>query len=322
MKWKTGALVLVSLLLLSGIILYLNPAVIINTIASGNPVYIAYGFFFANLALVCRVFKWNVLLPGISFRTLAPVQFFGITVSNLTPGKIGEPVKTMALKAVNGTSVSVSLPSVIWERIMDVVVLILFGLTGLIFIAAADYFPLIAISVGIFSILILLLFIIMFSEKTGRQIIGMFRKIPLLKKVNDEFLNNFYRGCRIPRVLLLASFTWTFFAWLLDGLAFYLVYLALSPRSVDPIMPVVFTCILALSVLIGLLSFLPGGAGGTEVVMILILAAAGIPGEIGGSTVLIGRAITFGWSIVVGYIAFVYLGRRVNLGEITGIIGE
>ncbi|MDD1719919.1 MAG: flippase-like domain-containing protein [Methanoregulaceae archaeon] len=321
MKWKTGVLIFVSLLILAGIVLFLNPAELVRTIASANPVYILYGFIFANLALVCRVYKWKVLLPGISFGKLAPVQFFGITVSNLTPGKIGEPVKTMALKAVDGTPISVSLPSVIWERIMDVLVLILFGLSGISLIAAADYLPLIVLSVVIFSVLIAFLFLIMYSEQAGRKAIGLFKRFPVLKKIDEEFLTNFYRGCRISHVSLLGSFAWTLVAWLLDGMAFYAVYLALAPAPVDLVLPVMFTCILALSVLIGLLSFLPGGVGGTEVVMILILSAAGIPHDIGGSTVLIGRALTFGWSIVAGYVAFVYLSRKVDTGEITKMVG-
>jgi uncharacterized protein (TIRG00374 family) len=227
----------------------------------------------------------------------------------------------MALKAVKGIPISVSLPSVIWERIMDVLVLILFGISGLSFIAAEKFLPLIMISVGLFSALIAFLVLIMYCEGIGRKAFGFLRKFPVLNRINDDFLSNFYSGCRFSRAGLFLCFVWTFIAWLFDGIAFYLVYLALSPGGFNITSPITFTCILALSVLIGLISSLPGGAGGTEAIMILILAAVGIPHEIGGSTVLIGRALTFGWSIVAGYAAFVYLGKRVDLDEITKSMG-
>jgi uncharacterized protein (TIRG00374 family) len=321
MKIKKWLMILVSVIILFGIILYLNPARLAQTLYEADSVLIIYAFILSNFALLFRVLKWKSLLNNVSVKELAPVQFFGITASNLTPGKIGEPIKSMALKMVNGTPVSSSLSTVIWERIMDVLVMMIFGIVGMYFIAPPQYLPLIIAALGLFTALIIILLMVMYNEKFGRKFFSFFRKFPVMDKISDQFVSNFYSGTGISRKGFLLCFFWTFLAWLFDGLVFYAVFLSLEPSGIGITMPFILTCILSLSILVGLLSSLPGGAGGTEAVMIILLGAIGISGAVGGATVLVGRALTFGYSIVLGYFSFLYLGKKINLKELMKTIG-
>ena len=316
MKIRKLALISASLAILAAIIWLLNPARLLQTLSGANPGLVAAAFLVSNCALFFRVMKWKALLRGVSFRELAPIQFFGISVSNLTPGKIGEPVKSMALKMEKGIPVSSSLFSVIWERIMDVIVMMIFGITGFYFIAPGAYMPAIVTALAIFSALIILLLAVMYREKFGRKAFAFLRRFPVVNRIGDGFISNFYSGASIPKVSLASCFFWTFLAWLSDGIVFYLVFISLVPSVPGLSMPLVFTCVLSISVLVGLLSSLPGGVGGTEAAMILILGAIGMPAEIAGSTVLLGRAFTFGYSLIPGYLSFLYLGKKIDIGEL------
>lgn len=314
---KKVALFLASILLLMGIIFYLNPSVLAQTISGADPTLIFFAFVFSNLALFFRIVKWKVLLKGVSIAEAAPVQIFGIAASNLTPGKVGEPVKSLALKMLKGIPVSTSLSTIIWERIMDIVIMMAFGAAGLYLIAASQYFYLVLTAILLFLFLISFLIVVLRVESIGRRAFGLLHNLPVLKNVSEDFLKNFYSNSGISRAGFLSCLTFTFFAWLFDGICFYLVLLSITNYQFDPAIPIIITCLLSLSILVGMLSSLPGGAGGTEWVMVILLSSINISTAVAGSVVLIGRFLTFGYSIILGYFAFLYLGRKIDVRSIT-----
>lgn len=311
-----------SIAILAAIIIYLNPMKLAETMVAADPIYVLAGFVCANIALFSRVMKWKSLIGKISFAELAPIQFFGITISNLTPGKIGEPVKSIALKMSNGTPVSTSLISVIWERIFDVLVMMIFGIAGLYFIAPAEYLALITAAMAFFSMLVAFLVFIMYNEKFGRKTFSILRRFPIMNKISDQFISNFYSNGKLSRISFACCFFWTFIAWLFDGIVFYLALVSLDAGAYSfsslgdhATQIVIMTCILSVSILLGLLSSLPGGVGGTEAAMILILGVYGVSGAIAGSAVFLGRALTFWYSILLGYFSFVHLSRKIDVKE-------
>lgn len=63
----------------------------------------------------------------------------------------------------------------------------------------------------------------------------------------------------------------------------------------------------AISILLGLISFLPGGAGATEVTMIALFRSAGISVETATAVTIVTRAMYYLFSLGLGYLAFLYL---------------
>ncbi len=320
MKIKKLFMILLSLAILAGIIIYINPSRIIETVSAADPEMLLLSFAAANAALLLRIAKWKVLLPGVSLAETAPVQLFGITVSNLTPGKIGEPVKSIALKMFKGIPVSTSLPTVIWERIMDVIVMLIFGAAGIYLVASMDYFFVIEMSMLVFILLISVLLVLLLSQKLGTMAFYLLRKLPVLNKISDDFISSFYSSSIQKRRLLICMIL-TLLAWLFDGSAFYFAMLSFTHTGFEISYTIIFTSILSLSVLAGLISSLPGGMGSTEAVMIIMLGAIGISSQLAGSIVLVGRLMTFFYSIVLGYLAFLWLSRRIDAKEILREIG-
>ena len=127
MKKIRALLFLISLGMLAVLIWYSNPVAMASLIEKSSKVYIIAGLSVSLFAVSLRVVKWMVLLENVGFLELYPIQLVGITISNFTPGKIAEPGKAVLLKIMKNISVSASLPTIIWERILDIVVLVGFS---------------------------------------------------------------------------------------------------------------------------------------------------------------------------------------------------
>ena len=303
----------ISLLILVGLVLYVNPSMLIRTIAKTDLFYLFLGFMISNITVMLRVVKWNVLLSNISFKQLFPVQMLGMSLSNLTPGKIGEPIKAVILKLSNKLPVSESLPTIIWERIMDVVVLVLFAIFGVQFIAGNFFVPSI-LSISMVIVFIILLILVLYKKSFGIRVFNLLKKIPILNKIDNQFIATFYKGVKILKSKLFLSFILTFIVWFLDGAVFYFVLLSFGLSSIENLF--IIPCILALSILIGICSSLPSGVGSTEVVMIILLGALGIEKTVATATVMLARFLTLGYGMLLGYLSFLYLSRKVNLRNI------
>lgn len=302
---------LISILIFIAIILYINPVEIFAVISKSDPKYLILSFIISNLALLVRVAKWWVLLEGISLKEIIPVQVLGITISNLTPGKAGEPIKSVILKIWKKMPVSSTLPTVIWERVIDIIILVILGFVGISLIVN-KYMIFGLISIGFFILLIMLLILGLYSKSFGLKVFRLFKRILPLNKIDEGFVDAFYES-KIKSKKLVMCLIITAIAWFLDGLTFYFVLLSFSSSAAGPF---VISCILALSILISLLSMLPGGIGGTEAIMILLLISIGIESAISASVVILGRFITFGYSMFLGYLSFLYFSKRIELKSI------
>ena len=88
----------------------------------------------ALLNYLLRFARWSfylkVLDVNIPLATSALVFLSGLAMS-ITPGKVGEVLKSHLLQDRVGVPVSTSLPAVVMERLTDLVAVIILGLIGL-----------------------------------------------------------------------------------------------------------------------------------------------------------------------------------------------
>lgn len=302
----------ISFLIIASIVLYSNPALLVSELARVNFTFIALGLMISTISIIFRVLKWNVLIKDVSFTELFPVQTLGITISNFTPGKIAEPVKAILLKLRKGVPVSVSLHSIIWERIFDLTVAILMSLMAVHLLASNSKFFFIGfLSIGIFVFLIALLFVILYNKKIGMKVFRLVTKLPVLNRLKENFMTAFYEN-RLKTTSLIKSFLLTIVPWLLEGVIFYFAFLSLGIET----SPFVLSGIIVLSVLIGLVSMLPGGLGSTEFVMIILLELIGLRGTTAITGMLIYRFMSFWYGAFIGGLSFIYLSRKIDLKNI------
>lgn len=311
MKLYRNILLALSLLILAAVIVLSNPAQIYSALAGSRAEFVLLALIITTFTAFARVFKWAFLLNA-RFLSLVTVQFLGTSVSILTPGRVAEPTKALLLKVRDGMPVSKSLPSIIWERVLDISVLVIFAISALAVIASTRFFVLVYIGVALFAVVIFLFLLILYSERFGYAVFNrIILKLPLLKNLGRGFVKSFY-SVRVRKGRITPAFLLAVIIWLFDGIALYFVLLAFGVY----ITPFTAVGIVALSTMIGVASSLPGGIGSTEIVMIILLNAYGIQNPAAVTSVLIYRFVTLWYGLFLGFVSFVYLSKKINMEEI------
>lgn len=310
--------VLVSAILLILLIVYLGPASLVNEMKKIDTTTILIIIFLANFSTILRAMKWKVLLDNASIKEILPIQLISISISNLTPGKIAEPIKSVLLKIRNGTPISKTLPSVILERILDIFVLLLLSILGIIISSKYLYSKIFLIAIVVFSFILLIMIFSLIKKSFGLKIFNLIKKIRFFSSLDENFINNFYSATKIKKKKIVLSCLLTFFAWIGDGLIFYFLAISINKEMAINLTPWLFSSTLAISIIASLLTFLPGGIGGTEAIMTYILVSIGFEKSTGGAIVLLGRFATLGYSMILGYLSFLYLVRvlKIEIGAI------
>ena len=306
LKFK-AILFLISFFLLSFIIWNSNPIVLFSLIQNSNKIYIFLGLVVSLFVISLRVLKWKFLLNDVNFFDLYPIQLFGITISNFTPGKIGEPFKAFLLKMTKGFNVSKTLPTILWERILDILVLLGFSFFIINFINFDFLIYPTIISILIFLIVVIFFLVILKNKNFGTKVFKFFKKIPFFKNISENFIDTFYKS-KIKNRKIIYSFFTTLSAWLFEGFVIYFAFLSLG---VDK-NPLFFSSLVAISVLIAVASSLPGGLGSFEIVSVLILTNIGIENSLATAGIVLYRFLSFGLSSFIGFLSFIYLRKYIS----------
>ncbi len=304
------AAIAISILILALLVVYADPGRFAAIIAGSDYKLILAALLVSSLTILVRVMKWKVLLDNERLSNIVPVQLLGVTISNFSPGKIGEPLKAVVLKLTNDKPVSVSLPSIIWERILDVIVLVglsIFGAYSFMHITGKFYILSTAV-IAVFSALLLVGLLVLYKKNFATWFFGIVRRLPLLNRISESFVKTF-QETRIPRRKILYSFIFTLAAWLLEGAILYCALLSVGVS----ISPLVLASIFALATLIGIGSSLPGGIGTTDVVLTIFLTSFGVEKSLAVTGILLGRFLSLWYLNLLGGLSFVYLSKKLKI---------
>jgi len=300
----------VSLLILILLIIYADPAKFLAIVAASNYKFLALAFGISTISVLLRVMKWKVLLDGVSFSSIMPVQMLGMTISNFSPGKIAEPIKGVIFKLKEGRAVSSILPSIIWERVIDVVVLVILAMVGAYFFLILDpKFYLISIFViSVFILALVVGLLTMYKKGFGLWIFKILKRLPFTGRLSDSFIKTFQES-RVNRSKVAYSFVITIIAWVLEGFVLHYAFLSIGIN----LSPIILASIFALATLIGIASSLPGGIGSTEVVMTIFLGYFGIEKSLAIVGILLARFLSIWYVNLLGGLSLIYLMKKLNI---------
>jgi uncharacterized membrane protein YbhN (UPF0104 family) len=258
-------------------------------------VAVALAMSLANYGL--RFVRWQMYLGALGHRPpwLASGQIYlaGFALTT-TPGKAGEAIRSVFLKRW-GVSYAASLAAFLSERLSDLFTIVLLALLGL------SFYPEAQALVGLGAAAVALAMIVFSQERllrrwharsrTARGWVGRWghHVLHLLLEA---------RRCHRP-ILLVTAAALSLVAWSAEALAFHWV---LRWLGADFSMTFAFF-VYALAMLAGAISFLPGGLGGTEAVMVGLLTWQGLalPQAV-AATVLI-RLATLWFAVGLGIVA-------------------
>ena len=265
---------------------------------------------FTALNYVLRWAKWHYYLhhlklaSGVSTGQSALIFTAGMVMA-VTPGKLGEVLKSFLLKQQNGTPITRSAPIVLAERITDGVAMVLlmgFGLT--LYPAARPLFALLiaATFIGV---------IVIQRRSWALAVIGLVRRLPLGTRIAPR-LETLYAttaellSWRIFAVSTLISVV----SWGFECVAFYYVLLGVGATPGWELLWIA-TFVFAASTLFGLVSFLPGGLGASEVSSVgLLVALLQAPTAAATGATIVIRFATLWFGVLLGVTALLLLSRR------------
>jgi glycosyltransferase 2 family protein len=245
-----------------------------------------------------RTLDWDVPLAHSLSAFVASIAF------TATPGKAGELVKAVLLRTRHDVSLAHGAGILMIERLGDLFAVIVLAIGGITMFTDLRGYVLACVAlVGAVAL-------IASRPAVAHGLIMRISAVPRLRPIARKLLSALDAGrqllrplpCVIGGVIALA-------AWGCEALAFY--YL-IDHLGIHSPLRISFS-IYGLSTLAGVLSMLPGGIGGFEVVMAFLLTRLAAPASLTAIAVvifrlctlwlfsLIGVAFLFGWIALLSY---------------------
>ena len=127
----------ISAVLLVAFVLTADPGRMIDALSGANYLYLAPAIALYLISMVFRTIRWQVMLnhmKPIRFSRLYPVVVVGYMANNLLPMRLGELVRSYYVGEREGISKTSALATILVERVLDALTLLLFILAIALFV--------------------------------------------------------------------------------------------------------------------------------------------------------------------------------------------
>ena len=215
---------------------------VLANIATGDMLLLSASVFVATFGFVIRAVRWRVLLlpvlPASRMRSRFAAVAIGFMANNILPARIGEFARPYALSRLEPVSITAAFGSLVVERFMDGVILLIF----LVIPVFTPFFPDVAavfeggglaIFQGAVALVLGVLVVLVLMATLPKQFLAAARvALKVLPEVWSLRATQLLEGLlqsmaimREPRLLAL-GFAWSLFFWTWHGLSFWLGMLA------------------------------------------------------------------------------------------------
>jgi uncharacterized protein (TIRG00374 family) len=237
-------------------------------------------------------------------RSTSGLIFTAGLVMSVTPGKMGEVLKSFLLRQRNGTPISRSAPIVLAERLTDgIAMLLLMGLGLTLYPPARPLFVILVLLTIIGTIIVQ-------RQTLALAIIRMIARLPLGQRLAPRLETIYTTTAQLLhwRILLVSTMI-SVISWGFECLAFFWVLMGVGSTP-SWLLLLQATFIFAASTLFGLVSFLPGGLGASEVSSVgLLLALVGLSASAATTATIVIRFCTLWFGVLLGVVALAWLNR-------------
>ncbi|MEO6694615.1 MAG: lysylphosphatidylglycerol synthase transmembrane domain-containing protein [Ignavibacteria bacterium] len=317
-KYKKKILISVAFgaLIFLGFSIYADFDKLIKTFSEFNWLYfpLVLALSFGNY--IIRFYKWEYYrkLLNIDLKVKASFLIFMSTfVMSVTPGKMGELLKSYLVREESGTPISRSAPIILAERLTDFISVVLLCIAGAY---VFDYGQNIVLGVGIFFILCVVL---ISFRKISISIISYLEKVKIFHKVAHKFRDAYESIYTLVRIkpLIIATFI-SAVAWFLECLGLYVILKVYSSVTHIDVSLLSAVFIYGFSTIIGSIAMLPGGLGVTEASLTGLMLLMKIPKDVSVASTFIIRVATLWFAVLLGVIA-VYFYQKYTQKDINQI---
>ncbi len=284
----------ISLAIVVTVVLYVGMATLADWEAFGAAVSALPGSLWVQvvvlslLSYLLRFARWHYFIVALGHKL--PIHrnleiYLAAFALTLTPGKAGETIRSVYLHPY-GVSYPHSIGAFVSERLLDLVAV------GALASLAVSMFPeqrlWMFAAIACIAIVILLLRSRLLSLIGGRSsVVGHAAKLVAT-------LRFLLSGRRVAVAAPLSLM-----AWMAQGVSLYLIVHALGYELTVSTVVAIY----CLSILAGAASFIPGGLGATEAVIVLLLSAVGVGQTDAITASLISRGLTLWLAVGIGVVA-------------------
>ena len=250
------------------------------------------------IAWVLVYLRWYFLLKNLDIRVPHKDNFTIFLVSSvlgITPGKVGELLKSQFLKDKFEIPRTKTVPLIFVEKLYDLIGAIIISFLGIWLFPEAGYI----ITAGL--VILIFVFVTISSRKIFNKTARIFMRFQFTKKFvepiyeSSEIIKSSIRGkTAFFSIILSVGY------WFIISLAIYFIFLALEIDSLS-FLEIISTYIASL--ILGVLSFLPGGIGVTEGSLVVLLSLQGIEISTAVVVALLIRLFTLWYSVAVGLLS-------------------
>ncbi|NJN19475.1 MAG: flippase-like domain-containing protein [Oscillochloris sp.] len=259
-----------------------------------------------------RWLKWDYYLrhlnlgSGVSRGASGTIFMAGLVMS-VTPGKLGEVLKSYLLRQMNGTPISRSAPIVLAERLTDGLAMLLLMALGLTLYPPARpvfAFLVVATLIGV---------VVVQYRPLCEAILRRLGEVPFGAKIAPKLETIYQSTYQLLdwRILTISTII-SVISWGAECIALYLVLIGLG---VEPgwLLLLQATFVFAASTLFGLVSFLPGGLGVSEASSVgLLVALSGLSTSAATTATIVIRFCTLWFGVLLGVVALARFSARIG----------
>jgi uncharacterized protein (TIRG00374 family) len=299
----------------------INPQKTWQAIKSANLLFFFIAFVIYYLSFGLRALRWRMLLENVGFTSakgvhlpkfwkLVEIIYISFFANVVVPAKLGDLYRAYLLRQEIGVSTTRSFGTVLAERLLDLIVLLLLFIPAIIISLRENMPPQLRLSLQVLLVLVVLGIAGLIGLRLARE--------PIAKLVPARFRDHYYHfqegtlGSfrRLPKLMLL-----TVGVWLCESLRFFFVALSLQLIGGS------LLHIIAAAIFIGLgealLTAIPttgGGVGlveGGMVAMIALFYQGPNAVNLTAAAILLDRTISLFSILAIGLIVFLLaFGRK------------
>ena len=264
-----------------------------------------------SLSYVGRFFRWVYYLRvlGVSVPTGVNAAIFAAGLSmTISPGKLGEVLKSVFVRRVSGAPIARTAPAVVAERATDGTGMVAWGFLGAFALDLPPWTMLAFLAVAVFGIAVLR------SKRLSLLAERVLSRLPLVGSFAPH-LRDFHSASNelLRTEPLVVGTAISFVSWGFECLGVYLCAVGLG-ADLD-FLTVVF--VFAVSSLLGVLSMLPGGIGAVEAGLALqFINVAELSRGPAGALTLVIRLATLWFAALVGIAGLLVVRRLLGAGSL------
>ena len=264
-----------------------------------------------------RFAKWELSLRWLGVRRDAPnltvgrslvIYLAGLSMS-ITPGKVGEVLRSTLLKASDGVPFTRTAPIVVADRLADLGALVILSLVGLS--EHAQYLPYVIVT----AVLVLAGAFVLGSRRLSGAVFDILERIPKVGPIARKGRGLIDSSAILHRP---GPMTWltllSIAGWGLECVGFWLILDAFAGVEVSLSLA---TFLWSMGTIVGALSLLPGGLLATEgsLVFAITRMVVGATEAVAVAGSLLGRIATLWYGEIVGGIALAIFLRDPSVRE-------